>query len=291
MRLAHARPICRQDTLGVFSFLHFAPRATKGRSQMRNSKTLAKVRAGRPVRLCSLGHFIPAYFGIAAQLKFDCVWLDAEHRAFTDREIQTLLAYAHRFDIDCMLRPPTLEKSRLYRYLEDGATGLMIPHVSSVQRAAELVEAVKFPPLGDRGQDGVGLDSDFIPQGDAYSLHANRETFLVVQIETPQAVEQIDAIAATDGVDGMFVGPGDLGLRIARTDTDVTVQSAYAAVAAAASKHQKFWGAPGGDIPSIESLRQTGAQLIAHGNDYDALLAMLQATARELDAAYGTDES
>ncbi|MEZ6088891.1 MAG: aldolase/citrate lyase family protein [Pirellulaceae bacterium] len=253
---------------------------------MRHSKTLAKVRAGEPVRMCSFGHFIPAYIQMAAHCGYDCIWLDAEHRAFTDREIQTLLAYFHRFDIDCMLRPPTLEKSRLYRYLEDGATGLMIPHVSTVERARELVQAVKFPPVGDRGQDGVGLDAGFLVRGDAYVEHANAETFLVVQIETPQAVENIDAIAAVEGVDGLFVGPGDLGLRIRRTQTNVTLPQAYADVAAAAAKHQKFWGAPGMSLENIANLRRQGAQMIAHGNDYDGLLAMIQKSAKELDDLY-----
>ncbi|QDS87282.1 4-hydroxy-2-oxo-heptane-1,7-dioate aldolase [Rosistilla ulvae] len=254
---------------------------------MRNSKTLAKVRAGKPVRMCSFGHFIPAYIQMAADSGYDCLWLDAEHRAFTDREIQTLLSYCHRFDIDCMLRPPTLEKSRLYRYLEDGATGLMIPHVSTADRAAELVQSVKFPPLGDRGQDGVGLDAGFLSRGDEYVEHANRETFLVVQIETPQAVGNIDAIAAVPGVDGMFIGPGDLGLRIRRTETNVTIAQANADVAAAAAKHGKFWGGPGLSLENIQHLYQLGAQMIAHGNDYDGLLTMLRNSSAELDAIYG----
>lgn len=253
---------------------------------MRYSKTLAKVRAGKPVKMCSLGHFMPAFIGIAADCGYDCIWLDAEHRAFTDREIQTLLAYFHRFDIDCMLRAPTLEKTRLYRYLEDGATGLMIPHVSTPSRATELAQAVKFPPVGDRGQDGVGLDAGFLVHGDAYVEHANRETFLVVQIETPEAVKNIDAIAAVEGVDGMFVGPGDLGLRIRRTETTVTLSEAYESVSTAAAKHSKFWGAPGQDTDNIRRLRQSGAQLIAHGNDYEAILAMLKSSSQQLDAIY-----
>ena len=118
---------------------------------MRKSKTLARIRNGEPVRICSLGHFIPAYAQYAARAGFDCIWLDLEHRAMNDREVQALLAFFHKFDIDCMLRPSTLEKARLYRYLEDGATGLMIPHVSTSEKARLLVDACKFPPLGDRG--------------------------------------------------------------------------------------------------------------------------------------------
>lgn len=253
---------------------------------MRTSKTLQKIRAGQPVRMCALGHFIPAYIALAAHFKYDCIWLDAEHRAFSERELQTLLAYFHKFDIDCMLRAPTLEKTRLYRYLEDGATGLMIPHVSTPEKARMLVESVKFPPLGDRGLDGVGLDADFRSQGDAFVEHANRETFLVVQIETPEAVANIDAIAAVQGVDALFVGPGDLGLRIRRTHTDVTIEAALQATAEAASKHGKAWGAPAASVEDLRRLRAQGAQLIAYGGDYPALHAMLEAASAQLDDVY-----
>ena len=102
---------------------------------MRKSKTLAKLRDNQPVRMCCLGHVIPAFVRHAAHFGFDCIWLDLEHRMITDREVQVLLANCHLADIDCLLRAPTLEKTKLYRYLEDGATGLMIPHVSTAEKA------------------------------------------------------------------------------------------------------------------------------------------------------------
>ena len=257
---------------------------------MRNSKTLARIRNNEPVRLCALGHFIPAYIRHAAHFGFDCIWLDLEHRAMTDREVQALLAYFQLSDIDCMLRPATLEKTRLYRYLEDGATGFMIPHVSTAEKARTLVDAVKFPPLGDRGLDGAGLDSDFILDGgESYIEAANRETFLVVQIETPQAVENVDAIAAVEGVDGLFVGPGDLGLRIQRTETDLTLPAAIETVAAAAKKHNKAWGIPASSAEQVREYRKQGAQLIAYGGDFGAFMAMLKANAAELEGVYQGD--
>src|SRR5215510_3446391 len=157
---------------------------------MRNSKILAKVRAGKPARLAMMGHFLPGFVAQAAQQGYDGIWLDLEHRAFDTREIQALLAFFHLYDIDCMLRTPTREKGQLYRYLEDGATGLIVPHVSDVQSARELVQKVKFPPVGDRGLEGKGLESNFgldIPTTrDPLVEHALHETFLMVQIETPQ---------------------------------------------------------------------------------------------------------
>ena len=75
---------------------------------MRSSKTLARLRANQPVRLCCLGHFIPAYIRHAAHFGYDCIWLDLEHRAMSEREVQSLLAYFHLFDIDCLVVDPSM---------------------------------------------------------------------------------------------------------------------------------------------------------------------------------------
>lgn len=252
---------------------------------MRQSKTLEKLRRGEMVRTCALGHFIPSYIRHAAHFGFDCIWLDLEHRAMEDREVQALLALFHMYDIDCMLRAPTLEKSRLYRYLEDGATGLMIPHVSTPEKAQMLVDSVKFPPLGDRGIDGAGLDSDFCLRGDeGYTDRANRETFLVVQIETPQAVENVEAIAAIPGVDGMFVGPGDLGLRLKHDDSGLTLEAAFERVAKAAKTHGKAWGCPAATPERIGELHAMGARLVSHGGEFGAIMQMLEGSSSAFDA-------
>ena len=251
---------------------------------MRASKLLAKLRANQPARICSLGHFIPSYIRQAAHFGFDCVWLDLEHRAMGEREVQTLLAFFHLFDIDCMLRPPTLEKTRLYRYLEDGAAGLMIPHVSTAEKARALVDAVKFPPLGGRGIDGAGLDSDFLLQGGAdYPQQANRETFLVVQIETPQAVQNVAEIAAVDGVEGLFVGTADLQLRLKQIQGGPTLQQALQQVAEAAQAQGKFWGCPAGSPEHLQKLYSQGARLMVQGGEFMALSNMLENSARVLD--------
>lgn len=252
---------------------------------MRTSRTLARLRKNEPVRICVLGHFGPSYVRHAAHFGFDCIWLDTEHRMLAPEEVRSLMAFFHLYDIDCLLRPPTLEKGRLYRYLEDGATGLMIPHVSTPEKARMLVDAVKFPPLGDRGLDGAGLDGDFYLHGDVdYVEHANRETFLVVQIETPEAVANADAIAAVPGVDGLFIGPGDLGLRLKHDGGGMTLENAFAQVAAAAAEHGKAWGSPvaAGDI---RRRRDQGAQLLAHGGDFIAMMQMLERCAGDFDEA------
>ena len=244
---------------------------------MRKSKTLSRIRSNQTVRMCCLGHYMPFFVKQAAHFGFDCIWLDLEHRNFSDRDVQALLAYSHLHDIDIMVRPATLEKTRLYRYLEDGAAGLMIPHVNTAEKARMLVDAVKFPPIGDRGLDGAGLDADFyVGDSDSFVKHANEETFLVVQIETLQAVQNVDEIAAVPGVDGLFIGPGDLGLRMKLDPSEGTLESAYDRVANACKRHGKAWGAPTGTPEILKQRQKQGGQLLNHGGEFGAVINMLK---------------
>jgi 2-keto-3-deoxy-L-rhamnonate aldolase RhmA len=237
---------------------------------------LEKLRAGKTVRICALGHFFPAFIRHAAYHGFDCIWLDCEHRVMEEREIQALLAHFHLFDIDCMLRTPTREKTKLYRFLEDGSSGLLIPLVSTADEARQLVQSVKFPPLGERGLDGAGLDSDYaLPSNEDFPAAANRETFLVVQIETPEAVRNVDEIAAVNGIDGLFIGPADLGLRLKHSGPDApTLEAATERVAAAAARHGKAWGQPTFSLEHMKKLHAQGARLLMYGNEFSAMMQM-----------------
>lgn len=252
---------------------------------MRRSKTLAKIRNGETVRMCCLGHYIPAFVKHAANFGFDCIWLDLEHRNIADRDVEALLTHSHLHDIDIMVRPRSLQKTDLYRYLEDGAAGLMIPHVNDAERAQFLADSVKFPPLGDRGLDGAGLDADYMADGlegvQKYLDEVNSETFLVVQVETPQAVDAVSEIAAVPGVDGIFVGPGDLGLRLQRLTTDLTLETAFERVAAACQQHGKAWGSPVKSASDLAQKQQQGGQLLAHGGEFAAIMRTLQSCAED----------
>ena len=235
---------------------------------MRKSKTLARIRQGEVIRTCVLGHYIPAYVAHAARAGYDCIWLDMEHRALSIRELQSMLAHSHLYDIDVMVRPPTLEKTGLYRFLEDGVAGLLIPHVSTVEKAQMLVEATKFPPLGDRGIDNAGIDSDFnLHDPDDYTRWANQETFLTVIIETPEAVHNVDAIAAVEGVDMIFIGPGDLGLRLRQTK-EMSIDDAWETVANACKKHGKAFGGPAFSLDEMNKRRSQGAQLLVNNSEF-----------------------
>lgn len=255
---------------------------------MRRSKTLARLRANQSVRMAAVSHFLPAAAKHAAHFGFDCLWWDLEHRTMSEREVQAFLAFCHLFDIDCMVRSPTLEKIKLYRYFEDGAAGLMIPHVNTAERAKQIVDAVKFPPIGDRGLDGAGLDSDFYIQGGPeFTDQANAETFVCVQIETPQAIENVESIAAVEGVDVLFIGPGDLSLRIRKHNLKLTLAEAIDRVAAAAAKHGKTWGMPVGSAEQLRDMTAKGAKFCNYGGDFGAVMAMLEKHSKEMTELFG----
>src|SRR5688572_11207937 len=113
--------------------------------KMRPSKVLQKLRSGKVARICSASNFIPYFPHLAAKFGYDGIWMDAEHRSWNPREIEGMMAQHHLANIDCIWRPPTLEKAGLSRLLEDGATGLLIPQVNTAERAQQLVAATKFP--------------------------------------------------------------------------------------------------------------------------------------------------
>lgn len=257
---------------------------------MRRSKVLAKIRSGKVARIFCLGSPLGMAPAMAAHFHYDGIWVDAEHRAWDPREIDAMIGRHWAADIDCVWRPPTKEKNALYRLLEDGASGLMIPHVSTPEHAQSLVQAMKFPPLGDRGFDGAGRDTGFwVGAPKDYIEQANRETFLVAQIETEQALDNVDAIAAVPGVDVLFVGPGDLSLRLGCTPgvNDPLMMEAQKKVAAAAQRHGKAWGRPVGTPADAKTIVDIGAQFVAMGGEFVALLQLLKTHAAQFDELLG----
>lgn len=233
---------------------------------------------------------LPAH---AARAGFDAVWLDAEHNTWDRREIQRLLSLHHLADIDCIVRTGSHNPTELYRLLEDGATALMIPLINSGRDVEALVRAAKFPPIGQRGVDGAGLDNDFNLNGrDKYFAEANRETFLIVQIETPEAIAAIDEIASVPGLDGLFLGPGDLSLRLncPMDWNHPEMRNAQTRVAAAAKKHGIAWGRPARTVDDIRDLAAGGGRLICHGSDYSSVSTMLPQFIGRFDEALGKRE-
>jgi 4-hydroxy-2-oxoheptanedioate aldolase len=212
-------------------------------------------------------------------LGFDVIWLDLEHRDFSDNVVAPMALACRAAEIDLLVR---IRKSGYFSpmiALESGAQGIMAPHCRSAEETRQWVEWCKFPPQGSRGFDGAGADSDYsLASPLEYLGHANRETFVVAQIEDPDAVERIDEIAAVEGLDLLFVGPGDLSISYgAPLDRNhPKMQRAFERTAAASAKAGKWWGTV---APSPECAQQyvdMGARLINCGSDHGCLVRGLK---------------
>ncbi len=260
---------------------------------MRKSRVLAKLKSGQFARMAGMGHFLPFFVRYASYYNYDGIWFDLEHRAMDAREVQAIIALCHKYDIDCMIRTPTLERTGLYRYLEDGAAGFMVPFMSDGEVAKHVVDCTKFPPLGNRGIDGAGMDADFgvdhfHTTPSSYLSDALDETFIVGQIETLEALHNLDDIASTPGIDLIFIGPADLGHRLEVGETDLTLDDAIRKVIDAARRHSIGWGITAGSPEQIAHYRSLGAQMVPWGGDFN-LMKVLEQCSKELDEVLGDD--
>jgi 4-hydroxy-2-oxoheptanedioate aldolase len=243
---------------------------------MVKSKVLEKLHGGDFVRVVSITRVTdPWVTELAGKLGFDVIWLDLEHRPFGYDVIDPISLACRATEMDLMARVRKSDYSSPMRALEFGANGIMVPHCRSVEEARQWVEWTRFPPLGRRGFDGAGVDADFnLADPIKYQEHANRETFLVLQIEDREAVECVEQIAQMEGVDVLFVGPADLtnsyGVSMQREHT--SVQKAIDRVASATVKAGKWWGIP---TPTPEAAQQAldrGARMITCGGDHGFLV-------------------
>ena len=134
--------------------------------------------------------------------------------------------------------------------------------------------------------DGAGLDADFY-LGDArvYAAEANDQITLLIQIENLEGLQKVDEIAAVPGVDGIFIGPGDLSLRLPSSldPTDPKMLEAQGRIVAAAKKHGLLWGRPCFDEPDIARVKAAGAGFANFGSDFFAVFNHLREAGAALE--------
>jgi 4-hydroxy-2-oxoheptanedioate aldolase len=177
---------------------------------MRPSRVRQRWAEGKPALATTVHLTDPSVAEMASLLGFDCLWIDMEHH-FTSVETAGQMMRAARVGgADVMARPAKGEFMRMARMLEAGAHGILYPRCDDDAEAAEVVRWAKFAPMGQRGIDTGNPDAPFIPTDTAaYIRDANAETWIAIQIESPEAAKHTRAIAEVPGVDVIFFGPGD----------------------------------------------------------------------------------
>jgi len=213
---------------------------------------------------------------------FDWLFIDCEHSSMDLDMAAQIAAASLAVGISPIARVAGFEHWHASRLLDNGAQGIVFPHVDSAQEARRVADACRFPPVGKRSMGGGLQQTGFasMPIGETARV-VNEETLVVVMIESPQGVQNADEIAATKGVDALLIGTNDLcfEMGIPGQFNDPRVKEAYTKVIAACRKHGKFPGM--GGLYTAELLERhigMGVQLILSGSDFSLL--MQSATAR-----------
>lgn len=146
---------------------------------------------------------------IVAGSGFDWLLLDTEHSPSEVAAVLPQLQAVAPYPVSPIVRPSWNDKVLVKRHLDQGAQTLLIPYVSTVQEAQAAVAAMRYPPGGVRGVAGSTRAAGFGRVKD-YARRCEAELCLLVQVETREGLDNLEAIAAVDGVDGVFIGPADL---------------------------------------------------------------------------------
>jgi 4-hydroxy-2-oxoheptanedioate aldolase len=252
---------------------------------MRSSRIKSKLARGECVLITTLHLTDPSVYELTSLMGFDGIWMDMEHHTYSLQTAAGLMRAARVGSADIVARPAKGEFMRMQRMLEAGAHGIMYPRCDDAAEADEVVAWAKFAPVGRRGCDAANPDNPYLTMPvDAYVAEANRQTFIIIQIESPQSLERVDEIAAVDGVDILMLGPGDFSIFSGcpgRFD-DPRVVEAKQRIAAAAQRAGKQWGCPVGSVAQAEELMEMGARVIFYQADIVMIKAGLEQIQREM---------
>ena len=211
--------------------------------KLRPSRLLKLLRQGRKPTVLKLNLADPRVVELAGHSGVDALWLCMEHVPGDWLSMENQIRAARIYDVDTLVRVARGSYSDYLRPLEAGATGIIAPHVGTADEARQIVEWVRCYPLGKRPMDGGNVDGHFwqVPLVD-YIQHLNNERLIVLQIESPEALENVEAIAAIPGFDMLLFGPGDFSCRIGLPGQldDPQVVAARKRVARAAGRHGKY---------------------------------------------------
>lgn len=252
---------------------------------MRPSRIKTKLQRGEAVLVTTLHLTDPSVFELTSLMGFDGIWMDLEHHTYSLETAAGLMRAARVGSADIIARPAKGEFMRMQRMLEAGAHGIMYPRCDDAQEAAEVVSWAKFAPLGRRGCDSANPDAPYLTMPvDNYVAEANRQTFVIVQIESPEALNKAGEIAAVDGVDMLLLGPGDFSILSGfpgRMD-DERIREAKRKVADAARRAGKDWGCPVGSVEQAKELMEMGARLVCYQADIVMIKAGLERVQQEM---------
>jgi 4-hydroxy-2-oxoheptanedioate aldolase len=208
----------------------------------------------------------------------DWVCIDQQHGWNAGQDCTDLVAAVRAAGAHALVRVSWNRPEEIGRALDGGAEGVIVPMVESAAEARAAVAAARYAPQGRRSWGAARAPYSAVP---ADPPTANAATACLLMIESAQAVQHVEEIAAVEGVDGIFLGPFDLALALGVPLDELLADrgpgSALGRVVAACRQHGIVAAAYGGSVPRAQALREHGFTVLAVGSD-DALLTDASAT-------------
>ena len=254
--------------------------------KMRESRVMRSIREGKVARVLKLNTNDAKVAEIFAMAQPDAIWLCNEHCSGSFETMEHQIRAAKIHDVVAFVRVSRGSYSDYIRPLEMDAAGLIVPHVMSLADATNVRDMTKFAPIGKRPVDGGNNDALFTRVAFLdYLEAANRERCVLYQIEDPEVMDDLDEIAALEGVDGLFFGPGDMSVALGipgQMDNPDIVRMREQ-VAKAARKHNKIAATVSGPA-TVAAYADMGYNFLNIGAD---VLALTQYADRMLAAFDG----
>lgn len=226
----------------------------------------------------------PAIARALASTGFDYFILDTEHGSFGLETVSDIMQMARLEGITPLVRVPDFSYPFIARTLDAGAMGVMVPRVKTRAQVEQVVAALKYPPMGERGMMNARTNTDYRGMTiREYGPWANAETMVIVQVETREAVEDIDAILAVPGVDAALMGPADLSVSLGTMDIEHPKVTEYIQRVVEAAKRRGLpSGTHVGDLDMLKTWRDRGMRLLMYSSDFSLMMTAGAAALKEL---------
>ena len=248
------------------------------------NKMREKLRSGQIVLGAGITMTDPAVTEAIAP-SVDFVWIDLEHNPITIESMLPHLIAARAGGCASIVRIPTNDVGWVKRVLDSGAEGIILPRAYSAREVADFVSACRYPPLGTRGFGPRRPMQYGRLEQQAYLKQANRDVFVVSQVETKELVAEIDEVLKLDGLDSLVLGPQDLSGSMGRLGetTHPDVVAAMKTVATKAKAAGKFIGSGLGANPAFAKLLiDCGVQWMQVGSDFEYMVRHCERTFAEI---------
>ena len=227
------------------------------------------IKEGKPQYGLWMASASPTIAEISADAGYDWMLIDGEHGPYDLNTILDVLRAVAPYDTTPIVRPAAADPVLIKQVLDLGAQTLLLPMVNTKEEAELMVKAVNYAPEGIRGVGSPIARSGRWGRIPNYMRDAKNEICLLVQVESQEALDNIDDIASVDGIDGIFIGPADLSASLGHPDDAAAIMDQIHHAFDVIKAHGKAIGSLAFDRPTVEKFYEWGATFVAVAGDTD----------------------